>query len=138
LREINERSAHLAHDGCRYAAYDDEMSGTRTMLELVRAFCVLALLFLNFAHQPAFAAQSAGDVLSVVASQSFCGTPIGDDQGHAPCHACRIGGGADLPPVCAVPRGPLPVALRLTGIRAVLAVVRFDPGPVGARGPPTA
>src|SRR5690606_29191459 len=46
--------------------------------ELLRALCVLALFFLNFAHAPAFAATSAGPVLSAVADTGFCGTPPGD------------------------------------------------------------
>ena len=99
---------------------------------------VLALIFLNFAHQPAIAAPSAGDVMSVVASQSFCGTPIADNEGHAPCHACRIGSGADLPPVTDLPCPPMAVALRLAGEPMPVTVERHAPLPAGARAPPAA
>jgi hypothetical protein len=115
------------------------MSGTvRTLAEMLRALLVLALVFLNFAHQPAFAAPSAGDVMTVVASQSFCGTPIADDDGPAPCHACRIGGGADLPPVCELPQRPLPVAIRLIGTPVSLQIALYAPLTAGARAPPAA
>ena len=114
------------------------MSGARTAAETLRALLVLALIFLNFAHQPAIAAPSAGDVMSVVASQSFCGTPIADDEGHAPCHACRIGGGADLPPVLDLPCPPMPVALRLEVEPKAIWIERHAPLPAGARAPPAA
>lgn len=113
------------------------MTGARTLAELLRALSVLALLFLNFAHQPAFAAPSAADVLSVAASQSFCGTPISHDE-HAPCHACRIGGGADLPPPAALPAAPLPVCIRLTGSAQAFHLARVAPLQPGARAPPAA
>ena len=114
------------------------MSGARTAAETLRALLVLALIFLNFAHQPAMAAPSAGDVMSVVASQSFCGTPIADDEGHAPCHACRIGSGADLPPVMDLPCPPIPVAVRLEVEPAAIWIERHAPLPAGARAPPAA
>lgn len=125
------------HDETRLADYESTMTGTRTATEVLRALCVLALLFLNFAHQPVFAAQSSHDVLSLAASQSFCGTPLADDEGHAPCHACRIGGGADLPPACDLPERPLPVAIRLTGAPAPLQIALHAPLTAGARAPPT-
>jgi hypothetical protein len=76
----------------------------RTLPEVVRALCVMALVFLNFGHAPLAAPLSAAPALSAVADASFCGDPLDDQhQDHAPCHACRIGGGADLPPApCAV------------------------------------
>lgn len=114
------------------------MSGARTAVETLRALLVLALIFLNFAHQPAIATPSAGDVMSVAASQSFCGTPIADDQGHAPCHACRIGGGADLPPVLELPCPPMPVALRLEVEPEAIWIERHAQLPAGARAPPAA
>ena len=114
------------------------MSGARIAAETLRALLVLALIFLNFAHQPAMAAPSAGDLMSVVASQSFCGTPIADDNGHAPCHACRIGGGADLPPVLELPCPPMPVALRLEAEPEAIWIERHAPLPAGARAPPAA
>lgn len=69
--------------------------------ETLLALLVLAVVFLNFGHQNfAF----AGDGSIVTEASAFCGDPIHpNDAGHAPCHACRIGGGADLPPApCAV------------------------------------
>lgn len=117
---------------------ESAMIGKRTGLELLRALCVLALVFLNFGHQPVFAGPAPGDVLTVAASQSFCGEPIADTSEHAPCHACRIGAGAALPPACDLPLGPLPVALRLTGTPADLVIARHDPRPLGARAPPSA
>lgn len=113
------------------------MMARRTLAETVRALLVLALVFLNFGHQPAFAAPTPGDVLTVVASQSFCGAPIGDLE-HAPCHACRIGSAADLPPVTGLPCPPLPVALRLPAEPAAVALERHAPLPAGARAPPHA
>lgn len=69
------------------------------MVEVVRALAVLALVCLNFAHAPLAAASTAGDVFAPLAATSFCGSPADDPADHAPCHACRIGGGADLPPL---------------------------------------
>jgi len=114
------------------------MTRARTGTEILRALLVLALIFLNFAHQPAMAASTAGDVMTLVASQSFCGEPIADDNGHAPCHACRIGSGADLPPVMALPCPPMPVALRLEVEPEAIAIERHAPLPAGARAPPAA
>ena len=77
------------------------MGVTRHIGELVRALAVLALVFLNFAHAP-LASPVVGEGWAAVGS-SFCGTaPDTNEQAHAPCHACRIGSGADLPaaPVC--------------------------------------
>lgn len=113
------------------------MMARRTLAETVRALLVLALVFLNFGHQPAFAARTPGDVFTIVASQTFCGTPT-DDLDHAPCHACRIGSGADLPPVTGLPCPPLPVALRRTAEPAAIAFERHAPLPAGARAPPLA
>ena len=64
--------------------------------ETLLALLVLAVVFLNFGHQNfAF----AGDGALVTAPGLFCGDPLyPNDAGHMPCHACRIGAGADLPP----------------------------------------
>lgn len=114
------------------------MTGRRTFAETMRALLVLALAFLNFAHQPAMALPSGHDVMTLVASQSFCGEPVAHDNGHAPCHACRIGSGADLPPVTDLPCPPMAVALRLAGEPMPVAVERHAPLPAGARAPPAA
>ncbi|MFY8031493.1 MAG: hypothetical protein ACOVO5_06655 [Devosia sp.] len=117
--------------------YESAMIGTRAAMEVVRALCVLALLFLNFAHQPTPAAATPGDVLSLATTQSFCGDPADDGKAaHAPCHACRIDGGADLP---TPPRQPLPLcelAELSYGALPVLALPDRPVGPHSARGPP--
>jgi hypothetical protein len=63
------------------------MTSTRAILaEVTRALAVLALVFLSFAHQPAFAAPGFdGDT----GGYDFCGTPPDNPADHAPCHACR-------------------------------------------------
>jgi len=99
LREINLRAADLPQDNRRVAEYEGGMTGTGARLsEIVRALCVLALFFLNFAHAPVAVASPSGSVLSAVADTGFCGSPPDSGDDHAPCHVCRIGGGADLPP----------------------------------------
>lgn len=72
----------------------------RKLQEVVRALCVMALVFLNFGHVPIAAPMPAATALSAVVDAGFCGDPVDDQHqnDHAPCHACRIGGGADLPP----------------------------------------
>ena len=61
--------------------------------EALLAALVLALVFLNFGHTTAFA-RTGYDV-----DNSWCGDPLSPDPiAHAPCHACRVGEGAALPP----------------------------------------
>lgn len=87
--------------------------------EALLALIVLALLFLNFGHQPVQAA-SAWQVLG---SDSFCGDPLSPSPAdHAPCHACRIGSGADVPPV---PGAILPVVF---AIEPALHIADETPG----------
>lgn len=109
------------------------------LLEVMRALAVLALVFLNFAHAPLAASGPIGDAWVATAASSFCGSPIGgDDREHAPCHACRIGGGADLPPPCAAPVPLFNVAF-VPFAKVAEALVRNSDGPIlGARGPPAA
>lgn len=62
--------------------------------ETLAALLVVALTFLNFGHSPA----AAGNDLEVRPG-SWCGDPLlPGSPDHPPCHACRIGSGADLPP----------------------------------------
>src|SRR5688500_6883705 len=70
----------------------------QSVREMVRALCVLALIFLNFAHVPLAA---AGESVATTIASSVCGDPIGypGEAKAKPCQACRIGSGADLPPV---------------------------------------
>lgn len=103
--------------------------------ELVRAFAVLALVFLSFGHQPAAALAHDHDVLTAAVTASFCGdTPA--DTTHAPCHACRIGGGVDLPPpsegLIHLPAAAEPAFPE----RAARAHVVAPPEIPDARGPP--
>ena len=81
-------------------------------IEVLRAALVLALLFLSFAHAPSGVAAGPHDVLTAAVSASFCGdAPSDDGKGHAPCHACRIGGAADIPaPPCSSVDAPIAVA----------------------------
>lgn len=89
--------------------------GRHIAAEIVRdiasAFAVLALVFLSYAHQPIKIAHALDqDVLSASITADFCGdAPV--DTTHAPCHACRIDGGADVPaPPCAGIAAPIAVA----------------------------
>ncbi|KKB13222.1 hypothetical protein VE25_03175 [Devosia geojensis] len=97
------------------------MGTTGTMVkDAMRALLVLALVFFNFAHAPVSASVGYDSELrpylaATVAAFVDCGDADGNGGlAHAPCHACRIGGGADLPPapVCALslPRAAEPVA----------------------------
>jgi hypothetical protein len=105
--------------------------------ELIRAFAVLALVFLSFAHQPVHLQSHGGAVLTAGLASSFCGDAPADDGAHAPCHACRIGGGADLPPPCEgllhLPTASGP-AYR---VPPVIALTVAPPDIPDARGPPT-
>lgn len=112
------------------------MTLMRHFAELVRALAVLALVFLSYAHAP-LASTSAGPAWSAL---SFCGDPVdgGDDRSHAPCHACRIGAGADLPPPC----GPI-LAIRSEATVDYVATPasfarRTARAAFSARGPPAA
>jgi hypothetical protein len=71
------------------------------VMEMLRALCVLAVVFLNFAHQaPAIARTLPTQTLALAASLDFCGAgeTLPGGKGHVPCHACRLGAAADLPP----------------------------------------
>lgn len=106
--------------------------------EVLRAGVVLALFFLNFAHGPLSAAPA--DAFMPLSVASICGDPIGDErnQAHAPCHACRIGAGADLPPPCPLTE-PAFTAASITyaglAVPAVRAAARLT---AEARAPPAA
>lgn len=110
---------------------------TRRMIvrETLLALLVLALTFLNFGHTSvAFAA----DGHIVTGSSSFCGNPlIPADGDHTPCHACRIGAGAYLPPApCFTEAAPLtatPVVYAAIGIGVLAIPFRLAASP---RAPP--
>lgn len=62
--------------------------------EILLALVVIALTFLNYGH---VSVTASGDFR--VVPDSWCGDPLlPDSPDHSPCHACRIGSGADLPP----------------------------------------
>ena len=64
--------------------------------ETLLALLVLALAFLNFGHTNIVFASGGRLVLT---TESWCGNPLIPVAGdHVPCHACRIGQAADLPP----------------------------------------
>ena len=92
--------------------------GSRQLVvrETLLALLVIALTFLNFGHSNAVFA-AGGRV--VVTTSSTCGNPLIPAAGdHAPCHACRIGDAAALPPP---PLTVRPVAF------AMAPVVYLDP-----------
>lgn len=80
------------------------MGVTRAMVkDAMRALLVLALVFFNFAHAPVSAAVGYDSelqpyLLPTTAAAIDCGDGHDNGPAHAPCHACRIGGAADLPP----------------------------------------
>ncbi len=77
--------------------------------ETLLALLVLALAFLNFGH----VSVSQGGGFRVV-PDAWCGNPLlPDSPDHSPCHACRIGSGADLPPV---PGEIAPVVFAVSGV----------------------
>jgi len=75
------------------------------MTEAVRALLVIALLCLSFGHRPAAAAALPGDASAYLINAAgldaglpvFCGDAP-DHGEHAPCHACRLFAGLNLPP----------------------------------------
>jgi hypothetical protein len=106
------------------------------MVEVVRALAVLAVVFLNFAHAPLVSDSLPGDVFAPYDVASFCGLPVDDNADHAPCHACRIGSGADVPPAppavrCAPVVATAEFAIAEFGFARAVAVPRL-----GARAPP--
>jgi hypothetical protein len=136
LSQINPGQAVLPRDGTASTAVRVGMDLWRLkMRELVRALCVVALIFLNFGHVPLAAADKL--VVAPLAA-SFCGYPIdgpAEDQGN-PCQACRIGGSADLPPPCAETTGlPRFAAVAYPEIAASFEHSRRS-GRAGARAPP--
>jgi hypothetical protein len=107
----------------------------QTGVEVLRALCVLALIFLSFGHTPVTAASSSPDVLTAALDMSYCGDLPDDPRAHAPCHACRIGG-VDLPPPCDI---AIPVAMLADVAYGALPTLSLPAEPLGtatARGPP--
>lgn len=105
--------------------------------ETLLALLVLALGFLNFGHTNiAFA--SGGRL--VLTTESSCGNPLIPVTGdHTPCHACRIGQAADLPPA---PACVEPITFALAQVTYVETISAFDTAPLlrtaSPRAPPIA
>ena len=104
--------------------------------ELLHALVVLALVFLSFAHAPVAATSAGPDTLTAALDMSYCGDSPDDPGAHAPCHACRIGGGADLPPPCGI---AIPVVVIADVAYGAVPTLHLPSEPLGtgtARGPP--
>lgn len=114
------------------------LTARQTGVEVLRALVVLALLFLSFAHNPASAATPGPDTLTAALDLSYCGDLPDDPRAHAPCHACRIGGGADLPPSAAIALPVAVIAGVAYGAMPVLAPPAAPARAFNARGPPLA
>jgi hypothetical protein len=114
------------------------MTNRLAIVEVVRALAVLALVCLNFAHAPLASASPHGG-WAAVDSASYCGEPLEDGSTqHAPCHACRIGGGADLPPPCPAIAPRLEAGALDHAVSISPPPARSVPGRIFARGPPVA
>ena len=115
------------------------MPNARNMgVEGLRALLVLALIFLSFAHAPAVASAPGPDTLTATLDMSYCGDLPDDPRAHAPCHACRIGGGADLVPPSAIAAPVAVLADVAWGAMPSLGLPATPPRPFDARGPPYA
>ena len=111
----------------------DRIAPRPYLRETLLALLVIALTFLNYGHT---SVSAAGNLQLV--PDSWCGDPLlPDSPDHSPCHACRIGSGADLPPR---PAGIGSVAFIVTAVAYVAAPVRIDlplhARPSQPRGPP--
>ena len=103
------------------------------MRETLLAVLVVALTFLNFGH---VSVSASGDFR--VTPDSWCGSPLlPDSPDHSPCHACRIGGGADLPPPASVVEPVLFIVAPVAYANlAAVAVAGAHVQSAFARGPP--
>jgi hypothetical protein len=102
--------------------------------EFIFATVVIALTFLNYGH---VAISASGDFR--VTPDSWCGDPVAPGSAdHAPCNACRIGHGADIPQ----PPGAItPVTFRAVLVAYVQPFATIDVSskarPAQPRGPPS-
>jgi hypothetical protein len=102
--------------------------------ETLLALLVIALTFLNFGH---VAVSASGEF--TITPDNWCGDPLAPGGlDHAPCHACRIGTGADLPPP---PAAIEPITFVATTIAYAVPIVAMElplhSRPVQPRGPPS-
>jgi hypothetical protein len=112
--------------------------------EVVRALLVFALLSLNFTSVAAAGdgAPEAASAKSISAAfSSFCGdlgNPAGSSD-HAPCHACRLFDGIDLPAQALVTARLVRRASAVEHAWTSVPIPRpFALGKVPPRGPPLA
>jgi hypothetical protein len=120
------------------SGYFSAMTPRLVIAEMLRALAVLALLFLNFAHAPLNAAPTGAGYVAY-AADGVCGDLPGDGPtAHAPCHACRIGGGADLPPPCGLPAPAFTAVAVEFGAMAVADAATVPLLAAAPRGPPAA
>lgn len=89
-------------------------------VDVLRALCVLALIFLVFGHKPVLADGPMPGAYLTTSLNSYCGDTPDGAGGHAPCHACRLFVGLDLPP---------PPAMPVPAYRAVVAFAYVLPPP---------
>jgi hypothetical protein len=102
--------------------------------ETLLALLVVALTFLNYGH----VSVSASGYFQVT-PDSWCGDPLlPDSPAHSPCHACRIGSGADLPPApaCIEPVSFVTVPVAYVA-PAILPDLPVHARSVQPRGPPS-
>jgi hypothetical protein len=101
--------------------------------ETLLALLVVTLVFLNFGH---VSVTASGDIR--VTPDSWCGDPLlPDSPEHSPCHACRIGSGAALPPAPLCVEPVAFVALAVVYLAPMPPVdLRLYARPSQPRGPP--
>lgn len=115
------------------------MQQARNMaIEGLRALLVLALIFLSFAHTPVALASPGPDTVAAALDMSYCGDLPDTPQAHAPCHACRIGGSADLVPPVAIAVPAATLADVAWGAIPSLSLPAATLYSFDARGPPRA
>jgi hypothetical protein len=109
------------------------ISSRPLLRDTLLALLTVALIFLNFGHA---AVSASGDFR--ITPDSWCGDPLlPNSTDHAPCHACRIGGGADLPPPPASVEWVAFVVLEVSYFAPVAAMdVPVHARPAQPRGPP--
>lgn len=111
------------------------------MVDVLRALCVLALIFLVLGHKPVLALDVAqGPTYGVTSLNSYCGDLPDGSTGHAPCHACRLFTGLDLPPAPDRAEPAFRAAITFAWVQALPmpAAAAWVPRANPARAPPLA